>query len=266
MTLVQMTSGDQMAINFAAVQATFEEAARIRSQLVVYPENTLFFRIQAGSGLEGPQFDDPQILDLIRLVDRTGTSLMLTTSLKGDSVKFNNSTILFRPGEKPKVEYSKIHLFDVDVPGAPSVRESDYFAAGKEVSVVEIDGWKFGLSICYDLRFAELYARYAQSVDVILVPSAFLVPTGTAHWEVLLRARAIEAQCYVAAPAQAGAHISGDAKRMTYGHSMVVDPWGKVLSELNEGTGLLTVDLDPEIITRVRQQIPMSSHRCLKPV
>jgi predicted amidohydrolase len=155
-------------------------------------------------------------------------------------------------------------LFDVEVAGAPPVRESDYFNGGSEARVVEIDGWKFGLSICYDLRFAELYLRYArEKADVILVPSAFLVPTGEAHWHVLLRARAIEAQCFVAAPAQSGEHHSDSQVRKTYGHSLVVDPWGKVLAELKESPQIQVVELDRELITKARRQIPMGGHRRL---
>ncbi|NJM10425.1 MAG: hypothetical protein HC883_06135 [Bdellovibrionaceae bacterium] len=174
-----------------------------------------------------------------------------------------NSTILFEAGKGPRVVYTKVHLFDVDVEGAPPVRESELFVNGDHPAILDFHGWKIGLSICYDLRFAELYLNYAQAVDLILVPSAFLVPTGEAHWHTLLRARAIEAQAYVAAPAQGGEHGSGDQFRSTYGHSLVVDPWGRVVVDMKLETGLQTVELVREAIEKVRRQIPMKSHRRL---
>jgi nitrilase len=129
---------------------------------------------------------------------------------------------------------------------------------------MELKGWKIGLSICYDLRFSELFLTYAkQAVDLILVPSAFLVPTGRAHWHVLLRARAIEAQAYVLAAAQGGKHISGKAQRETFGHTLAVGPWGEVISELEEAPGHIIIELRPESITKVREQIPMDGHRRL---
>ncbi|NJL72346.1 MAG: hypothetical protein HC888_12600, partial [Candidatus Competibacteraceae bacterium] len=207
-----------------------------------------------------------QIGALQALVDSGETDVLLTTPLRGDG-KFRNCTIWFRAGHSPRIVYSKIHLFDVDVEGAPPVRESDHFHPGEAPAVLHVKGWKIGLSICYDLRFAELYLRYAQSVDLILIPAAFLVPTGEAHWHVLVRARAIEAQAYVAAPAQAGGHRSvgrPSAVRATYGHSLVVDPWGVVLADLGSGVGLKVVTLEREAIAKVRRQIPMAGHRRLK--
>lgn len=261
--LAQMTAIDRLEPNVLAVEAAFRAAAEQRAQLVVFPENTLYFRIRSGSELQGPEWGGPEFQRLAGLVNECRTSMMLTTALKDRSGKFSNATILLRPEAEPRVVYSKIHLFDVDVPGAPPVRESDHFTAGNGPASIEIDSWKFGLTICYDLRFAELFLHYAQKVDAILVPSAFLVPTGQAHWHVLLRARAIECQCYVAAPAQAGEHVSGEQKRHTYGHSLVVDPWGKVIAESPGGPDVKVVELDRGIIERVRQQIPMSAHRRL---
>ena len=131
---------------------------------------------------------------------------------------------------------------------------------GSKTKIIELDGWKIGLSICYDLRFAELFLAYRQAgVDLILIPSAFTVPTGRAHWEILLRARAIESQCYVAAAAQAGDH---EGARSTYGHSMIIGPWGQILSQrtTEDQPRILGVRLDRSEIEKVRQQIPMASH------
>src|SRR5690606_14018795 len=155
---------------------------------------------------------------------------LLTTPIKGEAGKAKNATLYWPPGQPAKVVYSKIHLSDVEVDGAPPVRESDHFWPGEKAETWQILVWRFGLSICFDFRFAELYAHYAGVLDAILIPSAFLVPTGEAHWNVLIRARVIENQAFVIAPAQTGAHRSETgAVRKTYGHSMVVDPWGRVL-------------------------------------
>ena len=161
---------------------------------------------------------------------------------------------------------TKPYLFDVDVVGAPQARESAAFSYGAKAQVITLNGWKIGLSICYDLRFSELYSKYAQkNVDVILVPSAFLVPTGKAHWHSLLRARAIESQAFIVAAAQSGDHQNANAQhRYTYGHSLVVDPWGVVLKDLETpGADLAVVELDSAQLKKVREQIPMAKHRRL---
>jgi predicted amidohydrolase len=174
--------------------------------------------------------------------------------------------LFFAPGHPARVVYVKTHLFDVDVEGAPPVRESDHFVGGGGPATVELKGWKFGLSICYDLRFAELYLKYAEAVDVILIPSAFLVPTGQAHWHVLVRARAIENQCFVAAPAQSGEHtsVASGPSRRTFGHSLVVDPWGAVLLDMEHAPGAAVVELKRDLIEKARRQIPMQGHRRLR--
>lgn len=261
LAVAQMTSTDNLVSNLATVESLYTKAAAEGAQLTVFPENTLYFRIQSGSPLQGP--NQPVFERLSQMVNKSGAALMLTTAVPTQSGKFLNSTVLFRAGKAPEMVYSKIHLFDVDVPGAPPVRESDHFEAGIEPKLLELGGWKFGMSICYDLRFPELYLKYAQQADVLLVPSAFLVPTGEAHWHTLLKARAIENQCFVAAPAQSGEHRSGDQARHTYGHSLVLDPWGRVLAELTGSPEVRVVELKSDVITKVRAQIPMASHRRL---
>ena len=259
--VAQMTSVDQLSTNLQRVIAFYSEAVDAQADLIVFPENTLYFRIRSGSQVERFSWED--LNELQSKVAESSTAILLTTPIESESGKFTNSTILFEPGAKPRVVYSKVHLFDVDVVGAPPVRESDYFESGVGPQVLDFHGWKIGLSICYDVRFSELYLPYAQTADLILVPSAFLVPTGEAHWHTLLRARAIEAQAYLAAPAQTGEHISGDQTRRTFGHSLVVDPWGRVLVDMDKKLGLSVVDLSRETITKVRQQIPMKLHRRL---
>src|SRR5262249_4008974 len=153
---------------------------------------SLYFRIRGREHVRGLDLRGPELKLLQHQVEEGGATLMITTPVANAAGKLTNSTLLFRPGHPVENVYSKVHLFDVDVVGAPPVRESDVFAAGQAPRMIEVKGWKIGLSICYDLRFAELYSHYAQKVDLILIPSAFLVPTGEAHWHVLIRARAIE--------------------------------------------------------------------------
>jgi deaminated glutathione amidase len=261
--VAQITSTDQTDFNLRQVEDLYSQAANEHAQLVVFPENTLFFRIQSGAAVKGLAWGGPEMVRLQKLVDGSGARLMLTTAFNEAGGKVSNSTVLFQKAMAAEKLYSKIHLFDVDVAGAPPVRESEHFTRGSEPKMLELDGWKIGLTICYDLRFAELYLRYAQKVDLILVPAAFLVPTGEAHWHVLLRARAIETQAYVAAPAQSGEHRSAAQVRKTFGHSLVVDPWGRIVAELEESPRIRVVELDRAQIEKARAQIPMAGHRRL---
>ena len=171
-----------------------------------------------------------------------------------------NRAFIVDPRGEIRARYDKIHLFDVDLPTGESWRESNVYRHGSEAVIV--DGTpvgKLGLTICYDLRFPALFARLAEAnADVIAVPAAFTVPTGRAHWEVLLRARAIEAGLFIVAAAQSGHHEDG---RKTYGHSMVVDPWGEVLLDMNEGPGVAFAEIELSRITDVRSRVPALSHR-----
>jgi predicted amidohydrolase len=178
---------------------------------------------------------------------------------------FNTSTLLDRSGELV-AHYRKIHLFDVDLPGQPPFRESATFTAGDQLVTHETEFARVGLSICYDLRFPELYrGLMAVGAEVITVPAQFQYETGRDHWHVLLRARAIENQCFMAAPAQWGT-FGRDGKRRSYGHSLVVDPWGRVLVEApEEGSGVWFADLDLTELRRVRSILPALEHRRLGP-
>lgn len=179
--------------------------------------------------------------------------------LLDDGKVANRAFVIDREG-RVRARYDKIHLFDVDLPTGESWRESNVYRHGSEAVIV--DGTpigKLGLTICYDLRFPALFARLAEAnADVIAVPAAFTVPTGKAHWEVLLRARAIEAGVFIVAAAQSGHHEDG---RNTYGHSLVIDPWGEVLLDMGEGAGVKTVEVDLSRITDVRSRVPALSHR-----
>jgi predicted amidohydrolase len=176
-----------------------------------------------------------------------------------------NAHVVFSPSGNVVALYRKVHLFDVDLADGTTLRESDSSTAGDPETqsvVVDVDGWKLGLSICYDLRFPELYRRLVdRGAHALLVPSAFTVPTGKDHWHVLLRARAIESQCYVMAPAQWGKHPAG---RQTYGKSLIADPWGDVIAQASDGVGVARATLDPKRISDVRAQLPSLRHRRLR--
>jgi deaminated glutathione amidase len=172
-----------------------------------------------------------------------------------------NSCVFFDENGIVQRVYRKIHLFDVDVADGQTYRESNSFSAGSTTEVVDFKGFRLGLSVCYDVRFPELYRKLAeQQADVLFVPAAFTLMTGKDHWHVLLRARAIENQCYVVAPAQCGKHANG---RMTYGKSLVADPWGEVVAQCSEGVGMVVVDIERATIDRVRTSIPCLQHRRL---
>lgn len=234
--------------------------------LVTFPENALYFRLDKNTPIPGLDIGAPCFKTLAELARRHQTMLLIGSApMLESSGRISNATVLIRPNGSTEVVYRKIHLFDVDVVGQPPVRESDSFSHGEETRVIELDNWRMGLSICYDLRFAELYTRYArQNVDVIFIPSAFLVPTGQAHWHVLMRARAIESQAYVVAPAQSGEHVGAGPTRKTFGHSLVVDPWGEVILDVQEkGPQVQVVTLEKQRLDWVRAQIPQSLHRRL---
>ena len=181
-------------------------------------------------------------------------------ALKGDSGKLVNRGFVIDDLGEVRARYDKIHLFDVDLPTGESWRESAMYEAGEGAVIVsDTPVGKLGLTICYDLRFPELFQRLSDAcADLISVPAAFTVPTGRAHWRVLLRARAIEAELFVVAAAQAGRHEDG---RDTYGHSLVADPWGEVLLEMGEEPGLSFAEIDLKRIADVRSRIPVHQHR-----
>jgi predicted amidohydrolase len=181
-------------------------------------------------------------------------------ALKGEGGKLVNRGFVIDGQGEVRARYDKIHLFDVDLPTGESWRESAMYEAGRGAVIVpDTPVGRLGLTICYDLRFPELFQRLSDAgADLISVPAAFTVPTGKAHWQVLLRARAIEAELFVVAAAQAGRHEDG---RETYGHSLVVDPWGEVLLEMDEEPGLAFAEIDRARIADVRSRIPVHQHR-----
>jgi len=173
--------------------------------------------------------------------------------------RWSNRSFVIDAGGEIRARYDKIHLFDVDLPDGVSWRESSVYGPGERAVAVDTPWGRIGLSICYDLRFADLYRRLSDAgATLLLVPAAFTVPTGRAHWETLLRARAIESAAFLLAPAQTGRHEDG---RETYGHSLAIDPWGEVLLDMGEEPGLALVDIDLARIDAVRARIPVLTHR-----
>ncbi len=266
--IIQMCSVDDLSINIKNITKLLSQTPE-GADLVLLPENCTYIRINPH---EPPEKGFIPIThkvfnELQAIVDKKGFCLHMggvPILLEGASY---NASLWLQPKKALEVVYKKIHLFDVNVQGQ-KITESKIYTPGKAPAVIKLKGWSLGLSICYDLRFSELYLHYAKAhVDAVLVPAAFLVATGRAHWHTLLRARAIEGQFYVLAAAQCGEHVSqqaGGLKRSSYGHSLAVDPWGEILVDLaNNAFGVQCVELSKNNISTVRGQIPMSNHRRL---
>jgi deaminated glutathione amidase len=261
----QMTSMDSTEKNFAQIKSLLQGADQ-QLDLVCFPENSLYMRVIEGEKIQGMKLTDPAFHQVSALAKDMNAHLHFGSIPLRIDGHLRNASVLVKPDGEILPSYYKIHLFDIDLEGQPKVRESDIYQHGHEPKIIELNGWHIGQTICYDLRFSELFNYYAQhSVELILVPSSFLVKTGQAHWEVLLRARAIESQAYVIAAAQAGRHVGQTgAVRETYGHSLAIDPWGQILREGSAaGPELMLIDLDLEKVHAVRRQIPMKNHRRL---
>jgi predicted amidohydrolase len=203
--------------------------------------------------------DHPALGAFRELARETGAWILGgSITVRAGPGKVANRSLLLDPGGEIAGRYDKIHMFDVDLPGGESYRESDTYEPGRATCVARTPWGGLGMTVCYDLRFPWLYRDLALAgADFLSVPSAFTRPTGTAHWSVLLRARAIETGCFVFAPAQCGEHAGG---RKTYGHSLIVDPWGAVLAEAGEGVGVIVADIDPSRVAEVRTSVPSLRH------
>ena len=265
--VIQMVSGLDLQENLQVARQQMQKAKEQGALLAVLPENFAVFgsrQLQAAGEAEldqqGPirTWMSQQAKDLgLWLVG--GTVPCVETAKNPQRVR---ATCFVYDGQgKQAAYYDKIHLFDVDVSDAHgSYRESDNFEAGKDLVLVDTPIGKLGLTTCYDLRFAEMYLALAeQGAQVISNGAAFTKTTGEAHWQVLLRARAIETQCYILASAQGGTH----GQRETYGHSMIIDPWGMVIEELELGAGCISADIDLAHLQQLRQRMPVASHRRL---
>ncbi|GAB4269547.1 MAG: carbon-nitrogen hydrolase family protein [Methylomicrobium sp.] len=263
---IQMASSPNVGANLLEAEKLIGEAVNAGAQLVVLPENfalmgeheTDKLAVKEAQGT-GPIQDFLATTALKYKIWIVGGTIPLTGD---DGNRVRASSLVYNDRGECVARYDKIHLFDVSVPDTEEeYRESNSIEPGHEPVVVDTPFGKLGLSVCYDLRFPELYRRLvAQGAEILLVPSAFTAQTGAAHWEVLLRARAIENLCYVIAPNQGGFHING---RKTFGHSMIVDPWGLILACHNTGSGFVCVDIERERLEKVRSAFPVLQHRKL---
>jgi nitrilase len=263
---LQMTSGPDVGANLAQARQLVAEAARQGARFAALPENFAFMGLRDSDKLAVAETASVGIIqDALSDMARSNGLWLLggTVPLQGaESGRVAAASLLYSPQGQRVARYDKIHLFDVEVPGgSESHRESRYTVPGAAPVLAATELGRIGLAVCYDIRFPELFRTLArQGMDGFVLPSAFTVPTGRAHWETLLRARAIENQCWVVAPAQAGFHASG---RETYGDSLIVDHWGRVLARLPRGTGVVVADLDLAAQLEARQKFPALLHRRL---
>lgn len=258
----QMVSGPDIGANLIAASRLLESAAAQGAQLAALPE---YFCLMGHKDSDKLGFAEEMGQGPIQaMLSRAAKDLQLwiiggTLPIKAETPdRVRNTTLVFSPAGDVVARYDKIHLFAFDN-GRENYDEARVLEAGGTPTVFDAGPLRTGLSVCYDLRFPELYRSY-NPCDLLAVPAAFTYTTGQAHWELLLRARAVENQCYVIAPAQGGKHENG---RRTWGHSMIVDPWGEVLAVLPEGEGVVVADVDPARLAQVRQQLPALGHRRL---
>jgi predicted amidohydrolase len=265
---IQICSTGDLAANLAQCRTLAEKAAGQGANLVVLPECFNFLGRGEGDKLPHAEALDgsgPTMSMLRELATKHGIWVVgggLPELVPGDAKRTYNTLAVIDPAGKLAARYRKIHLFDVDIPGGAVLRESDATAAGDELVTVEKAGARVGQSICYDVRFPELYRRLVKDrgAEVLLVPAAFTAHTGAAHWNLLLRARAVEDQAWVVAAAQWGRH---NDKRESYGHTLVVDPWGTIVGEREEGDGVVMATLDGATVAKRRAQMPVLRHAVL---
>ena len=263
---IQMTSSHDVAENLASAAALLREAKDAGALVACLPENFSFIGLKDADKLQVAEADgngpvQAFLSDTARRLKMwiLGGTIVIRTK---DSSRVANSSLLIDAEGERVARYDKIHLFDVTIPGRnEQYRESNHVLRGRNPVIADTPVGKLGLSVCYDMRFPELYRELvSQGAEWLAMPAAFTVPTGRAHWETLLRARAIENLCYVVAPAQSGLHTSG---RETYGDSLIVDYWGQVLSRLAKGTGVITADIDLASQAESRARFPALDNRQL---
>ena len=262
---VQMTSGPDVPANLAQARELLEQARSRDARLAALPENFAFMGLRdADKRAVGEADGSGPIQDFLgRAARDLGLWIVAgTIPIRAPDGRVSAASLVFDAEGKRVARYDKIHLFDVDIPGkVESYRESAHVAPGSEAVTVDTPVGRVGLSVCYDIRFPELFRRMSTAgAQIITVPSAFTAPTGRAHWETLLRARAIENLCYVIAPAQSGFHPNG---RETYGDSLIADHWGNVLQRLPRGTGCVVADVDLNRQAQARTSFPALTHRVL---
>lgn len=259
--LVQLCSGDDVSANVEFASGLIRQAQASGAALIATPEMTSLMDMRPGALLAKAQSerDDHALAAFRALAKDLGVWLLIgSLPIRLTNDKCSNRSFLLSPEGAVAARYDKVHMFDVQVGDGQNYRESAKFIAGDRAVIAEAAGFKLGLSVCYDLRFAYLYRRLGQAgAEILCVPSAFTRVTGAAHWHVLLRARAIETGAYVIAPAQGGTHADG---RETYGHSLVVSPWGEILAEGGTDPQIVLADLDHASVLEARRKIPALTH------
>ena len=258
---VQLRSTDDVNENIATTSALIRAAHKDGAQFIATPENTTLMAPDGGAKLEKSfaEKDDPAIPAFARLAEELGVWLLIgSLAIKVSETKTANRSFLFDPKGRIDARYDKVHLFDVNLPSGETYRESNTVAPGGEAVVANLPFARIGLSVCYDLRFPQLYRTLAKNgAEILTVPSAFTETTGKAHWHVLLRARAIENAAFVMAPAQGGVHANG---RRTYGHSLIIGPWGDILADGGIDPGVVGCEIDLEDIAAARGRVPSLTH------
>ena len=264
--VVQLSSQSDLAENLAQCEHWVGAAAARGAGLVVLPENFAFFGEETARAALAESLSDPTgpILRTLAELARRHRVYLIGGGMperSGDPARPFNTNVVVDPNGSVSASYRKIHLFDVDLSDGSSYKESANTMPGAAPSVSSVAGFGVGLSVCYDLRFPELYRTLAATgAELLVVPAAFTLHTGKDHWHVLLRARAVESQCYVAAAAQWGKHPLG---RVTYGHALIVDPWGTVLAEVPDGPGFAIASIDARRLASIRESLPSLRHRRL---
>ena len=268
---VQMRCTTDAKRNIDALDTLCRRAAGYGAKLIATPENSTFLGPQFHKVELSESLDGPTGKHLSALARECNAYLLIGSipekrilpSGETDTTRCYNTSVLYAPDGGMLARYRKMHLFDVDIPGGLCVKESDTIVSGNEVVTAHTNIANIGMSICYDLRFPEMFRQHVDAgAEIIAIPSAFTLTTGKDHWHTLLRTRAIETQCWVLAPAQWGTH---DEKglRKSYGHTMIIDPWGTIVAEKGDGEGICLAEIDLSYNKSVRQSIPLRNHRRL---
>lgn len=259
---LQVSARNDMAANLAVVSELARKARDAGAEFIATPENVAFIGANASEtrAAARPEAEHPAIPHFAALAKETG-AWMLAGSLHvalAEEERLANRSYLFAPSGEVAARFDKVHMFDVNLPNGETYRESRTFRPGGEARLAQLPWAALGMTVCYDLRFPHLYRLLAQAgAEVLSIPSSFTVPTGEAHWHVLLRARAIETGCFVLAPAQTGSHAGG---RRTYGHSLIVSPWGEVLSDAGSAVGVSLAEIDTARVAEARGRVPSLQH------
>jgi predicted amidohydrolase len=279
-SIIQMCPGHDKASNIAQAQALIDAASVERPDIVSLPEmwsclgGSRDSKFKEAEDLPAPSSTEtggPAYEFLRGAAKRLGAIVhggsIAERGQGAESGRLFNTTLVFDPQGREIARYRKIHLFDITTPDGLGYRESSTYGAGAELVTYSAGGMTVGCAICYDLRFGELFAALRRAdAELIFLPSAFTVPTGRAHWGVLVRARAIETQSWIAAPATWGEHLDAKGEiRTTYGNSMICDPWGRIVAHVPDGTGFASVEIDRAATAKIRRDMPILQHRANRP-